>query len=506
MLNISYKLSIKCITMIKIVQKNILLFVCFFQIAIVSQAQQISGNIFIDRDGLTDNNITKSAGINNPTTNINAALYANLLNSSDLAVATVLINALGAYSFSNVSVGVYKVQLSSISSVGTYANPIIAPATLLPAGWVNTGENIGYTNGNDGSVNGMSSIINMASGNIVAAVNFGIERLPETANVIAFIGVPINAEIISLQNILPWSGPNFYNEFYSRVFLGYDNDDDLPILGELTGKTIRVDTLINFYNSMPPQSIAQFDLIYLGVLVSQGQVITSYNPAFMQVRCLTNYVGSLDNFGGNLKFKYSYIDAAGKADPTPATFKIFFPVAGLLPINLSDFSISQNNCNAVLNWKTSSEINADKFEIEYSNTTNSIFKVLGEKTAAGNSTTTKSYQFGYTMESGIEYFFRLKMYQKDGSFTYSDIKKLSCKDGKTEINILPNLTSNVFRVTGMSASKNVLKIFSTDGKLLKTFTVSNNQNVDISNLKNAVYILKITNENGNIFIDKIVKY
>jgi hypothetical protein len=242
--------------------KIILLFVCFFQIAIVSQAQQISGNIFIDRDGLTDNDISKSAGTNNPASNLNGVLFANLLNGSNFVVASVSINASGTYLFTNVSIGTYTVQLSIISSAGTYANPITAPATSLPAGWVNTGENIGNTSGNDGNVNGMSSIINIASGNIVTNVNFGIERLPETANLIAFIPVPINAEIITLQNIFPWSGPNYYDEYFSRTFLGYD-DEDQSTLGELTGKTIRIDTLINFYNSMPPQSIAQFDLLYL---------------------------------------------------------------------------------------------------------------------------------------------------------------------------------------------------------------------------------------------------
>jgi hypothetical protein len=416
-----------------------------------------------------------------------------------------MINASGLYSFNNIPVGIYSVQLSTASTAGTYANPAPAPAVVLPAGWVNTGENIGNTSGNDGSVNGISSIINISLGANVTDVNFGIEQLPETANVIAFIDVPINAEIISLQNIWPWSGPGFYNEYFSRTFIGRD-DEDQPIFGELTGKTIRIDTLINFYHSMPPLSIAQFDLLYLGTLVTAGQVIASYNPAFMQVRCLTNYNGSLVHFGGDLKFKYSYIDAAGKADPTPATFRILFPVAGVLPITLSDFTVSKNNCSAVLNWKTSSEINADKFEIEYSSNQNSIFKVLGEKMAVGNSSTSTSYQFNYAMQSGTDYFFRLKMYQKDGSFTYSDIKKLSCINGKANINIIPNITSNLFRISGMGAGKNVLTIFSTDGKLLKTLVVLNNQHIDISNFKNAVYILKITDESRNIYTDWIVKY
>ncbi len=491
--------------MFRNLKKNCLLFVCFFQMAIVCNAQQISGNVFIDKDGSTDNNINTSAAANNPATNINGTLFANLLNGSNLAVATVMINASGSYSFNNIPLGAYRVQLSTASNVGTYANPALAPAVILPTGWVNTGENIGNTNGNDGSVNGISSIINIAVGSMVTDVNFGIERLPETANINLFILPPVNEQIIPLNNaydFMVWSGPYPNGFYYSRAFLGNDAED-MPIVGELTGKTIRIDTLINSLTPYPPYYIAQFDLLYSGVLVTAGQVIASYNPALMRIRCLTNY--NLIDWGGDFQFKYSYIDAAGKADPTPATFRILFPVAGPLPISLSDFSVSKSNCNAHLNWKTVSEINADKFEIEYNNTGNAIFKVLGEKMAVGNSSTFTSYQFNYAMQSGKDYFFRLKMYQKDGSFTYSEIKKLSCTNTNTDISILPNRTSSLFHITGMNTGKNVLAIFSAEGKLLKTLTVLNNKDIDITNLQRGVYILKIMNENGVVSTGKILK-
>jgi hypothetical protein len=55
-------------------KKVSLLIVLLFQLSGIIYAQQISGNVFIDRDGLTNNNINTSFGVNNPTTNIGGVL------------------------------------------------------------------------------------------------------------------------------------------------------------------------------------------------------------------------------------------------------------------------------------------------------------------------------------------------------------------------------------------------------------------------------------------------
>ena len=54
-------------------------------------AQKTSGNIFIDKDGLKDNNINQSGGINNTKTNIGGVLYANLLNTAGQVVASTIV-------------------------------------------------------------------------------------------------------------------------------------------------------------------------------------------------------------------------------------------------------------------------------------------------------------------------------------------------------------------------------------------------------------------------------
>ena len=68
----------------------------YVAVSLDKPTQQVSGNVFIDRDGLSDNNINKSAGVDNPKTNIGGTLYANLLNAGGLVVASTPVSSDGS--------------------------------------------------------------------------------------------------------------------------------------------------------------------------------------------------------------------------------------------------------------------------------------------------------------------------------------------------------------------------------------------------------------------------
>jgi hypothetical protein len=449
----------------------------YLSISLDKPTQQISGNIFIDRDGLTDNNINQSAGVNNPKTNLGGSLFANLLNTLGQVVASIPVGNDGTYLFNNVPVGTYSVQLTTNASSGTYASPVAAPATVLPAGWANTGEFVGNTVGSDFIVNGKSSSIVVGSEDIKVEVNFGIERLPESISYINFIDKPLPNAFVTLNGALP-------------VLSGSDPEDQ-PVPGSLSTKSLRIDTLPN-----------NATLYYAGSIVSQGQVITNYDPTLLQVKFTDPGAG----ISGIVKFNYSYIDAAGLADPTPAFYTLQWPAGGPLPIVLAEFTAVKNNCNGILNWKTSSELDSDKFEVEFTTTTNVRFEAVGTIVASGNSSTNKTYQFTYPMESGVGYYFRIKMYKKDGTFTYSQILPLSCIDNKSEIAIVPNPAVNTFHIERMAKGKNTVSIYSNDGKLIKTLSVINKQIINISDLAAGGYVLRILNENGSASVERLVKY
>ena len=126
----------------------------------------ITGNIFNDSDGLTDNTV-------NGTGIVGGALYINLVNTFNQVVKSTPVGAGGIYSFSEadglaVNTSYKLIITSNFQTAGT----TLSVATY-PSGWVSTGENIGITAGNDGTIDGILPV-NTNTGSVSNA-NFGIK-------------------------------------------------------------------------------------------------------------------------------------------------------------------------------------------------------------------------------------------------------------------------------------------------------------------------------------------
>ena len=137
----------------------------------------ISGNVFNDVNGLTDNTVngTPVNGTALPQPGGSPIpLYASLIQNNNL-IATVPVTSSGTYSFPNVANGSYVVLLTTNSGGSTSAS--------LPSSWVNTGENLGTAAGNDGSPNGNLSV-SVSGGTSVTNANFGIRQAPDLTPII----------------------------------------------------------------------------------------------------------------------------------------------------------------------------------------------------------------------------------------------------------------------------------------------------------------------------------
>ena len=89
-----------------------------------------------------------------------------------------------------------------------------------------------------------------------------------------------------------------------------------------------------------------------------------------------------------------------------------------VPVELNNFSASQNRGEVLLSWETSTEINNQNFEVQRS-TANSDFHTIG--VVNGNGTSTENHIYSYTdklLSKGI-YNYRLKQVDYNGSFKYS---------------------------------------------------------------------------------------
>jgi hypothetical protein len=155
----------------------------------------ISGKLFDDANGLTDN-VVNGSGIKNPS---NVQYYAYLLDPVGNVVSLAAINSDGTFSLARAKQNnSYTIIISaSVFDVGA----MFTGNTNLPKDWVATGDNYGTNNGagtgNESGTPDSSILVNTNTSN-VTSVNFGINKRPTTDNYSFSIASPTINNVKSL--------------------------------------------------------------------------------------------------------------------------------------------------------------------------------------------------------------------------------------------------------------------------------------------------------------------
>ncbi|MBL0145588.1 MAG: carboxypeptidase regulatory-like domain-containing protein [Chitinophagaceae bacterium] len=166
----------------------------------------------------------------------------------------------------------------------------------------------------------------------------------------------------------------------------------------------------------------------------------------------------------------------------------------LLPIQLISFIAQPQGNNVQLNWVVGVETNIATYQVEYS-TTGANYSAIGNTTAIGN----RNYAMLHTSpKQGLNYY-RLKITDKNGNVTYSEVRKVNFGKGGT-ISIYPNPTSDVVNITLTVAMVNkaaTITVVSIDGRVVanKQITAASQTEVmDVSKLASGKYIVRIITE------------
>ena len=166
-----------------------------------------------------------------------------------------------------------------------------------------------------------------------------------------------------------------------------------------------------------------------------------------------------------------------------------------LPITLVSFTGNQNGNAINLNWKVADEINLSHYELEQS--TNGINFTKIATIAAGK----VAYSF---IDKNIsyyinKYYYRLKIVDNDGKFSYSIIVPIIIK-GKQSMAVFPNPAKNYITVTGLN-SIGKITIFNTSGiSVFVANTSASSITIPLSKIAAGLYIVRFTN--GKISTDK----
>ena len=182
-----------------------------------------------------------------------------------------------------------------------------------------------------------------------------------------------------------------------------------------------------------------------------------------------------------------------------------------VPVTLLSFSATAKGSANVLNWTTVTEFNSASFIIERS--ANGVdFTRIDEVKGAGTTSTPQYYTvLDNNPLKGINYY-RLKMMDLDGTFTYSRVAVVeNQKDKSLKSQVFPNPFSDaltVFFENGDNVSYVSITLTDVLGQTLfvQHLPVFDNKKIDIQtdNLTSGAYFLKIS-DGKNIMIHKVLK-
>lgn len=177
------------------------------------------------------------------------------------------------------------------------------------------------------------------------------------------------------------------------------------------------------------------------------------------------------------------------------------PASAPLPVNLLRFSGTLRDGRAELLWESSTELDADRYEVERSIDGRS-FQTIGTVAARG---TASVYNFtDNTPLQGLAYY-RLKMVDEDGSFTYSRVVTVRVEKAALFV-IAPNPAGNTIFIRSQrpGTEKVLVQVIDAAGNRVYNQQHANTSTiqVDASRLPNGVYAIRVGDEISRLVIQR----
>ncbi|MET0463290.1 MAG: CARDB domain-containing protein [Chitinophagaceae bacterium] len=163
-----------------------------------------------------------------------------------------------------------------------------------------------------------------------------------------------------------------------------------------------------------------------------------------------------------------------------------------LPVELLAFDAVLQGDKTLLKWKTSDEVNSSHFQIQHS-INGREFKDVG-RISTNNTVGIFNYQFVHNEPKTGTNYYRLKMVDIDGSFTYSPVKEV-VMNGLIALQVYPNPAKQMITIRGLQVN-GTLQLMSVDGKVLKQInTMDNMMTMNLDGLPSGMYVI-IYRNNG----------
>jgi hypothetical protein len=329
-----------------------------------------------------------------------------------------------------------------------------------------------------------------------AIKNYETDPLLKYGNAVT-ADVKRHMEAVSGLNLATFFNQWIYNTGFAKYNVGWNNAGTNLFL-QLT-QTTQSSALSHFDMPVPlriqgsnPVTMDTTIIVY-----DQGGIL-SYNQD-----------GVLTSSGNDkVQFNLSFV-------PTTITFDAFSQVLAsgtvtkntLLATNIIDFAGINEGNKVKLWWSVNSSYDCTRFEVERS-ADGITFDKIGLINTGGNNNI-NSFSFIDNNVLKEKNYYRLKIFQQDGSFVYTSVIIISTKVNAGLYTVSPNPASDYFiiKCNGNKGKVNI-EIYDAAGsevkKLLSQSFFNNNIKIDVHDFKPGNYFIKIQSEVSGTYTKQIV--
>jgi hypothetical protein len=268
-------------------------------------------------------------------------------------------------------------------------------------------------------------------------------------------------------------------------------------------------------------------------------ILSSEIKAYSDVNFVT-LVGSLQNFNSidtnkiaamsqinftNVSSYVMRVGVLGKVSNNTVrqssfSFKNFTSMNVVLPVKLMNISAAYIHDKPVVSWTTTEEHNLNNFEV-YRSVDGKTFTMAGTVKAAGFTQSATKYVFAdQQLAAKVEgtVYYKLRMVDFNGDYKWSSIVKIdnskdvASNNTTTISNVYPNPTKGMLNVnfTSVAGADFSIQVVDMFGKTIQSYQNSdlnadNSLSLDMTDLSNGVYFIKVNNNDGSSTSSKFVK-
>lgn len=371
------------------------------------------------------------------------------------------VNSDGTFTLLNCPVNASGMLIYITTTQVPNGSPV--PAAAVSSAWTNTSPLIRSFNSGAGTVTGQ---------------DFGIEQLPNSADQNYTIATPVLNTLMSLNGAGTIASPGPL----------YGSDPEDGALG--SNKTVVI-------TAVP----ANEQLYYNNILVTNNFTITNYNPNLLQMKFTT--INSITS----TSFTYAYLDAAGKQDPSPATYTI--NMSTVLATTLGTFTGRSSDYGNVLNWTSYAETPDVRFIVQRS-VDGTNFISIGTVAGTGNGTTVNHVYTDNSPSPNTPTYYRLEWTDGNGNIAFSNVVTIAASAGSAVLDVSPNpFNSQVTVRLNLARSERIaIRLLDSKGMLLKQAQYQGVKGTnsllvnDLSSLPPSVYFVQIVLAD-QVFVKKV---